>query len=891
MVSDSIAIAMVITVPIADSLAASDSVATVEAYERAITQTVTVGESASRSETNMAAISYRSEDGTNTSQSPKYREWNVTSRTWGDQVELESSGSAIRNAWIEFSPVSSKRVIVVLSSDGTLDSYACDNGCTDPAKWTVTHDFADLWNSEQAAQWRPFDIEFENTSGDLLLVYDRNDGGDPDTDLFYRIMPDSSHAFGSESVLNDTGPSVPDNIYSFVRMDARRTTGSDDIGLIALAETNSRAIAWYWNGSTNTFGNENELTSDISNTDYEAIGIGFETFTGDLVAVAGQGNTDVIYSEFGGSSWTAEASVGAIDVGRVRWIRYVPNANVGSNSAFLAVGGFTGSQHQLDSAHWSGTIWSVYNGGTRHDANIDDSATRVFDFAWDNSADALRGVMVYGTTSGSLTFKRYTEPNTWTAATTFSDDGTHQWVSLNESSNPTAADLTSVLGAAIDDGSDIGGLKWDGAPPVVNPHSTGDDGITTSGSTTSESFHIDYRHSTLIKKFPAETVTVTDSVTARLSIANMSDSVTVAESLIAEKGSLAESSAAAAVYKSNTGVALLNSPKYREWDPATQSWSAEVQLSNIGSPMRDGRIRFSPDSSLRVIVTHSDDATLNLFACDNLCTSASSWTFVAADFADTGTADALEPYRPYETMFETTGERMLIVYDKELTEDADFYYRTFDGTTLSEEFSYNLGGNGDAEELRYFRLAAHPTTNEMVLTVMEVNSSNSYAVVWDGTAWGNQLTISGAMSTPNKDGESIGVAYEASGAAVVVSGRGPNDLAYARWSGSSWSSVSITDPNPASGNDIQFISVRGDPAGSSDRVMVCQSDDLGDLSCSQFSAGVPGSWTAITDDVGTTAGRAFDYVYHPAGTTGMLLSATSSTGMLQYRTFNGTTFG
>ncbi|MEW5841341.1 MAG: hypothetical protein AB1753_10100 [Thermoproteota archaeon] len=461
-------------------------------------------------------------------------------------------------------------------------------------------------------------------------------------------------------------------------------------------------------------------------------------------------------------------------------------------------------------------------------------------------------------------------------------------MSLNEGPNPTTTDSTHVLGAAIDVDADTTSVGWTKQANPVFSH--GNDGITTTGTTASESFHLDWRRSGLFKRFPSDSVAVADSLLARIRTANIADTITFAESMLAEKGAESASSSAAAIYKSNTGTALLNSPKYREWIPSTQSWSSEVELPNTGSPMRDGRIRFSPDSSLRAAVTVHDDGTLNLFKCDNSCTSASSWTFVAADFADTGTPAFGEPYRQYDTMFESAGEKLLIVYDKEGTGNDDFFYRTYDGTTLSAESSFDLGGAGDAE-LRYFKLAPHPSTGEMVLTVMDATNSKAYALVWNGSGWGNQITLSSSLNAANRDGESIGAAYDAAGSALAVSASGTDSLAYARWSGSSWGSVSTVDPNSGASASTKFLSVRGDPAPLSTNVMVCQSDDQSDLTCSQFAAGSPGPWTAVTTNTGTVSARAFDYVYHPSGTAGTLVYATSAPGITYYRPFTGSAFG
>src|SRR5581483_11566574 len=169
--------------------------------------------------TNLAAMAYRSNTASDVN-FPKYREWSPSTSTWGSEVKLPDAGSPVRFAWIEFSPVSAKRVIVTLSDDGFLDSYVCDNLCTHTSagiadKWTVTNNFAQIWTSDPGGASRPFDMKFEQTSGNLVIVYDKASGNE---DLFYRIMSDSATSFGSEGTIDVTGVVGP-VVYKFIRMD------------------------------------------------------------------------------------------------------------------------------------------------------------------------------------------------------------------------------------------------------------------------------------------------------------------------------------------------------------------------------------------------------------------------------------------------------------------------------------------------------------------------------------------------------------------------------------------------------------------------------------------------------------------------------------------------
>ena len=212
-------------------------------------------------DSNSAAIAYRSNTGScavNLLNCPKYREWNTFNLAWSSEVELPTAGSPVRFAWLEFSPVSTKRVIVTLSDDGFLDSYVCSSACRTPSSWTVTNDIVDLWATAPTGAQRPFDMEFEKTSGDLILVYDRVTASATE-DLFYRIMTAAATSFGAEGTIDDTtNTDTADEFHSFVRMASK--SGADSIGMIAHSETDLDAIAWVWDG--NAWGNQHELVTN-----------------------------------------------------------------------------------------------------------------------------------------------------------------------------------------------------------------------------------------------------------------------------------------------------------------------------------------------------------------------------------------------------------------------------------------------------------------------------------------------------------------------------------------------------------------------------------------------------------------------------------------------------
>src|SRR5438093_10062723 len=88
-----------------------------------------------------AWISYRSNTGTNTVNSPKSRTWDGTS--WSaPETEESTAGSPLRNVRMAYSPIASdQRIVVTVSDDFWLDGYLWTSACT------VTNDLWQDWSS------------------------------------------------------------------------------------------------------------------------------------------------------------------------------------------------------------------------------------------------------------------------------------------------------------------------------------------------------------------------------------------------------------------------------------------------------------------------------------------------------------------------------------------------------------------------------------------------------------------------------------------------------------------------------------------------------------------------------------------------------------------------
>src|SRR5438552_3591757 len=232
--------------------------------------------------TSEAAIAYRTNTGTNTVSSPKTRSWDGSS--WGSEGEQSTAGSPIRAVRVAPSPISSSwRIIVTESDDGWLDAYVCTPTCT------VTNNIGQVWSTAPGTPERRFDVAYENTSGDALLVYGVL-STDPTHDIAYRTY--SGGSWGAEQYLDDPGHATE---VQYTQIDLAPKKGSDIIGMIGGDDTFDEANAWIWDGSA--WGSYTEITASMESPNYRQVALAWESSSGNLLAVAAVASATYIISK------------------------------------------------------------------------------------------------------------------------------------------------------------------------------------------------------------------------------------------------------------------------------------------------------------------------------------------------------------------------------------------------------------------------------------------------------------------------------------------------------------------------------------------------------------------------------------------------------------------
>lgn len=387
-----------------------------------------------------AFIGYRSNTGTNLLSSPKNRTWNGT--TWdASETEMPTAGSPVTWVRVAYSPLSERyyeKIVVTLGDDGYLDAYVW-NGTS----WIVTNNIGYTANDDPA-----FDIEYEKTSGDALLVY-YNDI-DASAELGYRIWDGTT--WSSEYAYDLVAGSKAE--ISSLRVAQKPTNNSNEIALICTDRTNRDAYGIIWDGDNDAFGNQYQLETEIREERREPIAVAYEQTSGNAMFVWGDGTARTVQSRrWLGTSWeSTEATV--IDIGeRTRWLSLKADPSDSSNRLMLVS---VDRILDLNTADWNGTVWTAH---TEHDADVDDYNARVADFEWEPSGS--KGLLVWGTTAGFLSYKTFTAPSTWSSASTVAAAGTHPWVQLRRNPRNVDGDV-KILGAMLNSNFDIGALKWDG---------------------------------------------------------------------------------------------------------------------------------------------------------------------------------------------------------------------------------------------------------------------------------------------------------------------------------------------------------------------------------------------------------------------------------------------
>jgi len=801
-----------------------------------------------------AWISYRSNTGTNTVNSPKSRTWDGTS--WSaPETEESTAGSPLRNVRMAYSPIASdQRIVVTVSDDGWLDAYVCTPTCT------VTNNLGQVWSTPSNADYR-FDIAYEELSGRALLVYGVL-STDTTHDIAYREYTGS---WGPEQYLDNTN-NATDLQYSQIELAPK--AGSDQVGLMA-GTSNGVVTAWIWSGTA--FGSFAEVTATgFASTVGNRMAIAWESNSGHLLAVTATGTLGetIVYREFT-TSWSSSSTYPCGTSGKNDyWLSLKPNPVPTTDEMILLIGQALSA---VSTCYWSGSGWSNF---VAHDATSDSWTTRSEDFAWESTGS--RGLLVWGTTSGQITYRTFTAPNTWGTITNVAMGTTlHYWVTLRTNPFPQPG-RPKILGAVLDPNDDLGAITWDGSAfTVVGANSFTAD----TGSHTYENFDLQYHPapgSVYYKNRAGGTWRPT--VIWGTTYTGLSVDVSPQNNYVTLAGYFDNTAEQAAIaYRSNTGSSTINSPKTRTWDGST--WSAEAEQASANNPIRVVRMAWSPtDVNTHIVVTESDDGFLDAYVCTPTCVVTNNIGQVWSTAPASGT-----PQARFDIAYEQVSGKAVLAYHKEGGSGTqDLAYKTYSGGSWSAEQYIDDPGSASTHYVySVVKLASKRGSNQIGLIGGDLTNTHVNAWIWDGTAWGNFAAIATTNVGP-VDRDNADLAWESgSGNLLAVAASNSASIVSKEYTTSWGSAVTFAC---ASGATIRYTRLKANPlATANDMVLAVVDDPSYNLSTCYWTGS---AWAnQLTHGVIAQVNfRSFDFAWEASGSKGLLVMSTAPNN-LAYRTF------
>jgi len=403
-----------------------------------------------------AFIAYRDSTGYPSSlNTPKGRTWQGEFASFGAQSELPTSDSPVRWVKVEYSPIEarkSEKIVVTLSDDGYLDAYVWDG-----SSCTVSNNIGSCGTA--ANTYQCFDLAYEKTSGRALLVYST---GATTNEIGYNIWTYGS-GWAGQSLLDLTYTTGIVNWISLAQCPGTRAgTGDDNEVAMIYIDSNIYVHGYVWTGSAwSLMGASAVWDATAAIATKECIAVAYEQLSGRAMFLWGDSVATDNYNRIWDGSTLSGPTLGpdiSAQGGLTSWVTLKADP-VSNNLFFLSVD--AGSD--LDTAYWSGSAWTIH---TEHDATVDSIVARCADFAWEPTSG--KGLLVWGTLTGSISYRTFTAPSTFGAVIPVAMvGGIHPWVQLRTNPVNVAGDI-KILGAVLTGTIfDIGAIRWDGTTFMI----------------------------------------------------------------------------------------------------------------------------------------------------------------------------------------------------------------------------------------------------------------------------------------------------------------------------------------------------------------------------------------------------------------------------------------
>lgn len=385
-------------------------------------------------------------------QIPSYRRCDTTQ--WSSKSTTVDVGArADRQNVVRMCPPAKREeaIMVTLDDQGTTPDLNVST-YTPLGNWGLTSG-GELATNVTINTKRCFDVAYEQTSGDAVIVYKRDT---PTPAGLYFVVWNGT----SLSAATCTGDSVP-NVIQWVRLEPKP---SADNMLLTFSDDKGSIYSYVWDGSTFT-NRQDILTGYASAATAQPFDIAYTQSAGvGFVVWVDTNSTRPKYRTWDGYSWSAETTTvwDHSALGDPRWIKAATNPK---NNEIM-IGTFDNAS-DVNAEVFSSTLCAWLNGIEHDGAASTIIGDRAVDVAYEKSSG--EGLVVWA------------EPNTVAARATPSAQTykSGAWASCNASQNTILAGVDIVQLAPDDDTDRIFLVTLDSANYVYSQRFTGADAWDT----------------------------------------------------------------------------------------------------------------------------------------------------------------------------------------------------------------------------------------------------------------------------------------------------------------------------------------------------------------------------------------------------------------------------
>jgi hypothetical protein len=416
---------------------------------------------------------------------PRYRLW--TGAAWDIEQSANDVGGVTNMVVLRSARTRDEKILGVLDKSGDINVQVWDGGTWGTAL-EVTTVVADY-------DYRGFDIAYEDSSGDAIIVY-QNNVDDP----LYRVWNGTSWSDAATLDLPTAGIPV------WIRMASK--PGSDEI-IVATLDKGLNVTAAVWGGSA--WGNSINLEGAAESYEYNGIAIAYESISGDAMVAWSRG-TDTSggprYRFWDGSAWGAEAT--APETGDEQLFIELGSDPLSDKIVMGAID--TSNIPSIDINVWNGTA-SAWGGNTEAVSQTMRNKLKPADVGFESTSGEAMAVYV-AKNDLTLHYRNWSTGSGWS----------EQKDCCTLDSLPQTGDIRpdpnsdDIMIAIVDANEDLRSAKWNGSA-CGTPET-----LETSTSSTFASFMLSYDRHFIISDVNAggpyeagETISVNWSLTGSAS--------------------------------------------------------------------------------------------------------------------------------------------------------------------------------------------------------------------------------------------------------------------------------------------------------------------------------------------------------------------------------------